>query len=143
MFKDVKPEYWAAKYIEVAQTNGLVVGYPDKSFRPNNRITRVEGITVLARFDNLKLAEVYEKPYWDMSTNHWGARYVQAAKDAGMLKFVERNRLNPKESLSRSESVEMLSKTQLADGEVKFLYDWEKGFRQPEEAKPRIRASLY
>jgi len=141
VFKDVKPGFWAARYIEIAQREGLVKGYPDKTFRPNNKINKVEGIAVLVRFDNLKLTEVDSKPYWDVSTNHWAAKYVQAAKDAGMLKFIERNKLRPKEALVRSESVEMLAKTSLAGGKIKDLYTWEKGFK-PEYERPQIKASL-
>jgi hypothetical protein len=142
IFKDVKKDYWAAKYIEVAQREGLVKGYPDKTFRPNNKINKVEGIVVMARFDQMKLAEVSEKPYWDVPTNHWAARYISAAKENGMLKFIERNKLRPKESLARSEAVEMLGKTSLAGGKIKDLYTWEKGFK-PEMERPQIKASLY
>jgi len=144
VFKDVKPGHWAAKYIEVAQKAGLVEGYPDRTFRPNNKISKVEGIAVVARFDNLKLTQVFEKPYWDVSTSHWAAKYVQAAKEAGMLSYIERNKLQPKAKLARSEAVEMLSKTNLAGGKIKDLYSWEKGFRRevvPE--RPKIRASIY
>jgi hypothetical protein len=143
-FKDVKPDFWAAKYIEVAQREGLVKGYPDKTFRPNNKINKVEGIALMVRFDQLKLAEVDSKPYWDIATNHWAAKYVQAAKDNGMLKFIDRNRLRPKEALARSESVEMLGKTSLAGGKIKDLYTWEKGFK-PEftpEQRPQIQGNL-
>jgi hypothetical protein len=143
-FKDVKPDFWAAKYIEVAQREGLVKGYPDKSFRPNNKINKVEGIALMVRFDQLKLAEVDSKPYWDIATNHWAAKYVQAAKENGMLKFIDRNRLRPKEALARSESVEMLGKTSLASGKIKDLYTWEKGFK-PEftpEQRPLIQGNL-
>jgi len=143
IFKDVKDDHWAAKYIEVAQKAGLVEGYPDRTFRPNNKISKVEGIAVLARFDNLRLATVYEKPYWDVETSHWAAKYIQAAKDAGMLSYIERNRLSPKSELARSEAVEMLSKTSLAGAEIKDLYSWEKGFqREVVPERPRLRASL-
>lgn len=144
MFKDVKADHWAAKYIEVAQKEGLVKGYPDKTFRPNNKINKVEGIVVMTRFDNLKLAEVEAKPYWDISTEHWAARYIAAAKENGMLKFIERNRLRPKEALVRSEAVEMLGKTQMAGAKIRDLYNWEKGFNyETTPERPQIRASLY
>jgi hypothetical protein len=145
VFKDVKQGFWAAKYVEIAQREGLIKGYPDKTFRPNNKINKVEGIAVMVRFDQLKLASVDAKPYWDVPTNHWAAKYIQAAKDAGMLKFVEKNKLNPKSALVRAESVEMLAKTSLAGGKIKDLYTWEKGFK-PEftpEQRPQIKASIY
>lgn len=143
VFKDVKPGFWAAKYIELAQREGLVKGYPDRTFRPNNKINKAEGIAVLVRFDQLRLAEVDSKPYGDIGTNHWAAKYIQAAKDNGMLKFIERNRLRPKEALVRSESVEMLGKTSLAGGKVKDLYTWEKGFKPGTETRPEVKASIY
>ncbi|MGB9613505.1 MAG: S-layer homology domain-containing protein [Candidatus Margulisiibacteriota bacterium] len=145
IFKDVKPDFWAAKYIEVAYREGLIKGYPDKTFRPNNKINKAEGIAIMVRFDNLRVAsEVFEKPYWDVPTNHWAVRYIQAAKEAGMLKYVERNYLRPKEKLARAEAVEMLSKTALAGGRIKDLYTWEKGFK-PEviPTRPTIRASAF
>jgi S-layer homology domain len=144
VFKDVKPTFWAAKYIEVARREGLVKGYPDKTYRPNNKITKAEGIAVLARFENLKVAaEIFEKPYWDVSARHWAAKYIQAAKEAGMLKYVKRNYLYPKRDLPRAESVEMLSKTTLAGGKVRDLYTWEKGFRREAiPARPSLQGSL-
>ena len=143
IFKDVKPDFWGAKYIEVAYDAGLIKGYPDKTFRANNKINKAEGIAVTARFDNLRLTEVYEKPYWDISANHWAAKYIQAAKEAGLLKYIERNRLRPKEGMARAEAVEMLSKTSMADAKIKDLYTWEKGFRRELEVQPKIRASIF
>jgi hypothetical protein len=144
IFKDVSANFWAAKYIDAAYREGLITGYPDKTFRPNNKINKAEGIAILVRFENLKVAyEVFEKPYWDVGTKHWAARYIQAAKESGMLKYVERNNLGPKNALSRAESVEMLSKTTLAGGKVKDLYTWEKGYnREVAPERPTIRASL-
>lgn len=142
IFKDVPPDFWASKYIEIAQNAGLVKGYPDKSFRPNNRITKAEGIAVLVRFDNIKLGMVEEKPYWDVKESHWAAKYIQAAKDAGMLKFVERNQLNPKSNLSRAESVEMFSKTNLAGNRINDLYTWERGFKREAIPIPGAIGSL-
>jgi len=144
IFKDVSADFWGANYIEAAYREGLITGYPDGSFRPNNKINKAEGIAILVRFENLKVAyEVFEKPYWDVSSKHWAARYIQAAKESGMLKYVERNNLGPKNALSRAESVEMLSKTTMAGGKVKDLYTWEKGYnREVAPERPTIRAAL-
>jgi len=144
VFKDVKPSFWGAKYIEVAKREGLIKGYPDGSFRPNNKINKAEGVAVLVRFENLKVAhEVYEKPYWDVSVNNWSAKYIQAAKEHGMLKYVTRNYLHPKQNLARAEAVEMFSTTTLAGNEIKDLYSWEKGYQRPtEEERPNLRGLL-
>ncbi|MFH1826643.1 MAG: PorV/PorQ family protein [bacterium] len=144
IFKDVNPSFWGAKYVEVAYKAGLIKGYPDGSFRPNNRITKAEGVAVMVRFDNLQYAQVVEKPYWDVETNFWAARAIQTAKEAGMLKFIEKNTMGPNTQLVRSETMEMFSKTNLAGGKIEDLYMWEKGFRQETiPVRPKTRASIF
>jgi hypothetical protein len=144
VFKDVNPDFWGAKYIEIAKQEGLIKGYPDGTFRPNNKINKAEGIAILVRFENMKVAyEVYEKPYWDVSTSYWGAKYIQAAKEQGMLKYVQRNYLYPKNNLARSEAVEMFSHTTLAGTRIMDLYTWERGFkREAAPERPALRGEL-
>ncbi|MFH1542453.1 MAG: PorV/PorQ family protein [bacterium] len=145
VFPDVSPDFWAAKYIETAAKIGLIAGYEeDGTFRPNRKVSKAEGIAIMVRFDNLKYPEeLVEKPYWDVETNFWAAKSIQAAKDAGMLKFVEDNRLDPKGVLVRAEAVDMLSQTSLAGKQIKDLFSWEKGFT-PEitPERPKTRAAL-
>ena len=48
-FTDVKPSTWYAGYLAVAEKQGLVKGYPDKSFKPDSAISRVEATAVIVR----------------------------------------------------------------------------------------------
>lgn len=52
-FKDVKLKDWYAKYVEYAAANGIVTGYEDGTFGPNNPITRAE----IAKIADLMLQE--------------------------------------------------------------------------------------
>ena len=45
--------HWAAASIEWAKERGLVKGYPDGSFKPNNPLTRAEACAILERFYEL------------------------------------------------------------------------------------------
>ncbi|MEL7647606.1 MAG: S-layer homology domain-containing protein [Sedimentibacter sp.] len=45
-FKDVKYSSWAAPYVSVAVTNGLIKGYPDATFKPDKNVTLEEAVTV-------------------------------------------------------------------------------------------------
>ena len=49
MFKDVSPERWSAKDIERVANAGLIAGYPDATFRPEQPITREEVATIISR----------------------------------------------------------------------------------------------
>ncbi|MFA4967478.1 MAG: PorV/PorQ family protein [Candidatus Margulisiibacteriota bacterium] len=141
VFKDVKTSYWAANYIEAATRMGLVKGYPDGKFRPNNRISKAEAIAVLVRFDGMVAQVPDAKPYGDVSTRHWAARYIAAAKDSGMLNYIEGPRLRPKEEVNRAEAVEMLAKTNMAAKLINDLLSWDKGFEY-EISRPTLKASL-
>jgi len=141
VFKDVKTSYWAANYIEAAERMGLIKGYPDKKFRPNNRVSKAEAIAILVRFDGLVATKPEVGPYSDVPAKHWASKYIAAAKEAGMLNYIEGKRLRPKEEVARSEAVEMLSKTSMASKMINDLLSWDKGF-EFEISRPTLKASL-
>lgn len=48
-FADVPPTHWAYGFVEAAVKSGYLKGYPDKSFKPNNPITRAEMAAVAVK----------------------------------------------------------------------------------------------
>jgi len=48
-FSDVKTSDWYCGYIETAVSYGLITGYSDGTFRPNDQITREQAMTIIAR----------------------------------------------------------------------------------------------
>ncbi len=48
-FPDAPPDHWAYTYVETAFKEGLAIGYPDGSFRPEGYITIAEILTILVR----------------------------------------------------------------------------------------------
>lgn len=48
-FPDVTYRHWAAPYVRVGVTNGLISGYPDATFRPDDNVLYEEGITMMLR----------------------------------------------------------------------------------------------
>ncbi|HVN66947.1 MAG TPA: S-layer homology domain-containing protein, partial [Candidatus Sulfotelmatobacter sp.] len=125
VFRDVKPDFWAAKYIEIAAREGLVEGYPDKTFRPNNDISRVEGIVMTTRFAGLPLrTEVASASFNDLPADHWAAKYVEAAKSAGLIKFIGASALRPGQALTRAESTAMVSSTTIGTAMINNRFSW-------------------
>jgi hypothetical protein len=43
-YKDVPAKNWAAPYIRLAVSNGLMSGYSDGTFRPNNTVTLEQAV---------------------------------------------------------------------------------------------------
>lgn len=48
-FADVRYGHWAAPYVKLAASNGLVTGYPDATFRPDQTVLLEEAVTVMLR----------------------------------------------------------------------------------------------
>jgi len=139
-FKDMPPAHWAARYVKGALTMGLVKGYPDKTFKPNNKITRTEGVVVLTRFGNLpQPAALTAGPYPDLTARHWASPFIAAARTAGLLDYIGDNDFEPKRELTRAEAVEILSKTSYGRARLDSLFDWTVGF-EPEIARPAVAA---
>lgn len=49
VFKDCTYQHWSAPYVKVAVTNGVLTGYPDGTFKPENTVLYEEAITVILK----------------------------------------------------------------------------------------------
>lgn len=127
-YKDVAATHWAANYIGAAARQGIVRGYPDRTFRPNGLITRAEGVVMIARFAQLPPSRLLEIPYEDVHGRHWAIKEISAAKESGLLKFLKDESLEPNKRITRAEVAEILSKTSFLADKVKAVLDWEKGY---------------
>jgi len=83
LFSDIKKTDWFTPYVNAAVKAGLLTGYPDRTFRPNNSVTRAEFAAMLERIlgrediPQLKQFEGKENIIvWnDISPSHW-AYYI-------------------------------------------------------------------
>lgn len=48
-FSDIDTTHWAFGFVEAAASKGLIKGYPDGTFRPENSATRAEACAIVAR----------------------------------------------------------------------------------------------
>ena len=142
VFSDIAPSHWAARYVKEALNMGLVRGYPDGTYRPNNRITRAEGVAVMARFGELPMQASLNTPsYPDLTASYWGTPFIESAKTAGMLDYIDGHNFEPRRELTRAEAVSMLSKTQYAKASADTLTDWTVGFA-PEITAPLVAENV-
>jgi len=80
--------HWAVNWIESAKAAGVIGGYPDGSYRPENQVTRAEMAVMIVRATHGKN---YTPPnpvglFADVPASHWAARFVeQLARDGRAL----------------------------------------------------------
>ncbi|MGE5379947.1 MAG: S-layer homology domain-containing protein [Methylocystaceae bacterium] len=83
-FKDVSDKYWAKAYISAAAKAGYLKGNPDKTFRPEQKLTRAEGISLIFRLSKSDISQAALPTLNDINDKHWAAKPVAAALEAGM-----------------------------------------------------------
>jgi hypothetical protein len=125
-FSDVPRKHWASYFIKLGADTGLVTGYKNGTFQPAKSLNRAEGVTILARFAELKLPEeLTEGPFSDLPGRHWAAKAVTAARSAGMLVFLTDKPFDPNKELTRSEAAEIISRTAFAVQKINNLKDFD------------------
>lgn len=109
-FSDVSAAHWAAGVIEFVKQHGLMQGDPTGKFNPNAAITRAEMATIAARYKQLGEAPVGSQSFSDVGVNHWAAGYIEAARQAGIVKGYEDGTYMPNGNLTRAEAVALINR---------------------------------
>ncbi len=96
--------HWARGPIAYLATLGIVEGYPDGNFYPNNPVTRGEFATWLAKAENLPAAPPVEDVFFDVPKEHWRAPYVKAVTAANLMSAYPNGMFGIDDPLARSEA---------------------------------------
>jgi hypothetical protein len=105
-YTDTTPGHWANAAIDLAADSGLMDGYPDGSFKPEQTITRAEAASIAAR---LSSAAEGSGSFSD-TVGHWAAAAFGKAKAAGVVNGYADGTFRPEQTLTRAEAVTMLNK---------------------------------
>ena len=79
-YDDVPKSHWAYQYIMDMSNKGILSGYGDGYFGPENTITRAQFATIMCNAAKLETYPVSDTSYVDVSTSDWFAQSVEAAK---------------------------------------------------------------
>ena len=84
-FWDVPADHPNAEAIAYVREHGIVAGYPDGSYRPDQTINRAEFTKIVAGSLGEKLIYCTLQPFRDVPIDAWYAPYVCAAKNFGLV----------------------------------------------------------
>ena len=109
-YKDVDQEAWYAEAIRWANSEGLMDGYGNDRFGPNDTMTREQLVTVMYRYAQRKGIDVsvgedtnilsYDDAY---DVSEWAASAMQWAVGSGLISGRTSSTLNPKDTATRAE----------------------------------------
>jgi uncharacterized lipoprotein YddW (UPF0748 family) len=128
-FKDVSDTYWAKNAIKKAYETGFLVGYPDRTFRPNDTISR--GDVLVAMVNGLgvagqvqpdlvnKLPEIYQDA---AQTPNYAINQIAIATRVGWVaSYPNIKLLNPKIAATRADVAVMVYQVLVYLGKVEKI----------------------
>lgn len=106
-FSDVKNGAWYKSAVDNLTSAKLILGYTDDTFKPDNKITRAELVTIIARLKGLNTGK---KTFADVSDSHWAANAIKACADAGYINGYSDGSFKPDKNISRAELVVIINR---------------------------------
>lgn len=105
-FVDIE-NHWAKGNIEEFVYKGYISGYTDKTFRPQNSMTRAEFITIINKVFNF--TETGYKNFSDVCECDWFYKQVLIATKAGYINGYSDNTFKPNQEITREEACSIIS----------------------------------
>ncbi|MBU6452227.1 MAG: S-layer homology domain-containing protein [Cyanobacteria bacterium REEB67] len=116
-FNDVPAKYWAAPAIGAVSNAGLVTGFPDSTFKPEDKLTRAQALVILAKALGNVSADARDlSNYSDASTvPSWALPSVSRAASAHIIaNFPDAATIAPNALATRGEVAALMYQTLLA-----------------------------
>ena len=101
-FSDVPDNKWYSEGIAYCSGKGLIKGYSDGTFRPNNSITRAELAAICSTGLNLSVQETNH--FTDVNSNAWYAPYVLRCTKAGIITGYSTEKFGPNDKVTREQA---------------------------------------
>ncbi len=79
-FPDLPSNHWAYPYVQIMVDLGIISGYPDGTFGPNDTFCRAAFAKLLALSFELEPYTGNEVPYTDLPSTHWAYGHVMSAQ---------------------------------------------------------------
>ena len=113
-FNDVSKNEWYSDYIGYLSKYGIIKGYSNSTFRPDDNVSRAEFVAMTVRFNSL-FNDVkkgsYTVKYTDVATNYWAYSDVAYAKHAGWLNGYADGTFKGDNAITRAEVVTVVNRT--------------------------------
>lgn len=105
--KDVKSGSWYFDEVCTLNNAGIIAGYPDGTFKPNQNITRAEFSAMVGRL--FSVSYVGNDSFAD-TNGHWSESYIALLEQLGIIKGDNVGNANPDANLTRAEAAAMCNR---------------------------------
>jgi hypothetical protein len=99
-FNDLPAEFWGRRFINVLSSRGIIKGFPDYSFRPNQPVSRAEFAAILQQAFDQKVGKSAIS-FTDVTAQSWATPGINHAVSTGFLKGYPNKSFQPDQKISR------------------------------------------
>ena len=119
-FSDVKSSDWFNNAVATMVNAGIITGYNDGTFRPNDPISRAEFATIAARF----LSDPYslQDQFYD-TEGHWAEVYINRAAEVGWINGYNDGSFRPNKAITRAEAVTLVNNVLGREPHADYMLD--------------------
>ena len=112
-FKDISTKDWFAKEVGYLEKYGIIKGYSDNTFKPNESVTRAEFVVMTVRFNalfNEVKKDGYTVKYTDVEKGYWAYNDIAYAKNVGWLNGYADGTFKGDNAITRAEVVTVVNR---------------------------------
>ena len=132
--------HWAEKVITEWQDKGLIKGYADGSFKPNNNVTRAEFVIMMNNALGFETAE--DISFADVKAGDWYYNAVAKAVAAGYSKGYADGTFKPGATITRAEAAVMIANAAGLEADETGILGFTDAYAIPGWAKGSIGAAV-
>lgn len=123
-FSDVKG-HWAQLDIDLLSSHGVIDGYPNGGFQPQNYVTRAEFAKILIKAlgmeEEIWTLETVPAVFRDVGAGHWAKGYIQFAYELGIIRGFDDGSFRPGDYIRRMDMAAMLVRALRVEGQNAVL----------------------
>ena len=109
-FADLEASHWAYNSVQELVKKGIVKGYEDGSFHPDDSITREEFVKVIVEAFSMQ-PETGELPFRDVRKDDWSYPYLCTAVKNGLIQGVSAEAFGYGQNVTREDAAVILERT--------------------------------
>jgi S-layer homology domain len=107
-FSDVSSSYWAKPFIERLAKEGVMNGFPDGTFKPDQLVTRAQFAVILKTAfseDPVRKSRTFK----DIPAKHWAATAINKAFTTGFMSGYSDNTFRPDLKITKAQTLVFLA----------------------------------
>jgi hypothetical protein len=106
-YSDVSSNYWASEFIQDLSSRGIIKGFTDGSFRPNDIVTRAQFASMVSSFDTANVRSAVAFP--DVPTSFWANSAIRTAYQKGFMSGYPNGTFSPNQPIPRAQALVSLA----------------------------------